>query len=128
MRHPVDVVTWNSEILVLDDWRRRILVFSADGSYRREFGLSYSHAAGSMNAPSKMAMDRERGLLYVTDTGNDRIVVFQADGQYAGQIGNQGVDFGQFRRPTGIALDGEGYIYVTDTDNSRIQILPPFLP
>ena len=128
MRHPVDVVALDNQILVLDDWLNAVLVFSPDGNFLRSFGISSSHSAGSMDTPSKMAVDSERGLIYVTDSDNHRIVVFQLDGQYAGQIGSKGVDFGQFRNPKGIAVDKDGYIYVADRDNSRIQILPPFLP
>ena len=37
------------------------------------------------------------------------------------QFGTEGVDDGEFRSPTGIALDGEGNVYVADTDNHCIQ-------
>jgi tripartite motif-containing protein 71 len=36
-------------------------------------------------------------------------------------IGQEGVDEGEFRSPTGIALDKDGHIYVADTDNHSIQ-------
>ncbi|MEC4673689.1 MAG: 6-bladed beta-propeller [Nitrospirota bacterium] len=36
-------------------------------------------------------------------------------------FGTDGVDDGEFRAPTGIAIDGEGYLYVADTDNHSIQ-------
>ena len=37
------------------------------------------------------------------------------------QFGEEGVDEGEFRSPTGITVDSEGYIYVSDTDNHSIQ-------
>lgn len=37
------------------------------------------------------------------------------------QFGEEGVDDGEFRSPTGIALDHDGNIYVADTDNHSIQ-------
>ncbi|MFB3070564.1 MAG: hypothetical protein ACE1ZK_00705, partial [Nitrospirales bacterium] len=37
------------------------------------------------------------------------------------QFGEEGVDDGEFRSPTGIAIDSEGCIYVADTDNHSIQ-------
>lgn len=37
------------------------------------------------------------------------------------QFGTEGIDDGEFKSPTGIALDGEGNIYVADTDNHSIQ-------
>jgi DNA-binding beta-propeller fold protein YncE len=36
-------------------------------------------------------------------------------------IGQEGVDDGEFKSPTGIALDKDGHIYVADTDNHSIQ-------
>ncbi|RMH05045.1 MAG: hypothetical protein D6704_10190 [Nitrospirae bacterium] len=36
-------------------------------------------------------------------------------------FGTEGVDDGEFRSPTGIAIDHEGNIYVADTDNHSIQ-------
>jgi DNA-binding beta-propeller fold protein YncE len=36
-------------------------------------------------------------------------------------IGQEGVDNGEFKSPTGIALDKDGHIYVADTDNHSIQ-------
>ncbi len=37
------------------------------------------------------------------------------------QFGQEGVDDGEFRSPTGIALDSDGNVYVADTDNHAIQ-------
>ncbi|MGH7205259.1 MAG: 6-bladed beta-propeller [Nitrospiraceae bacterium] len=37
------------------------------------------------------------------------------------KIGQEGVDDGEFKSPTGIALDSEGNIFVADTDNHSIQ-------
>ena len=37
------------------------------------------------------------------------------------QFGEEGGDDGEFKAPTGIALDQEGHIYVADTDNHSIQ-------
>lgn len=37
------------------------------------------------------------------------------------QFGEDGVDEGEFRSPTGICIDGEGFIYVADTDNHSVQ-------
>jgi len=37
------------------------------------------------------------------------------------QFGEKGVDDGEFRSPTGIAIDSEGCIYAADTDNRTVQ-------
>ena len=36
-------------------------------------------------------------------------------------IGQEGVEDGEFKSPTGIALDKDGHLYVADTDNHSIQ-------
>ncbi|MCA9420984.1 MAG: hypothetical protein KC592_08200, partial [Nitrospira sp.] len=41
------------------------------------------------------------------------------------QIGCEGVDDGEFKSPTGIAVDKAGNIYVGDTDNHSIQKFDP---
>jgi len=37
------------------------------------------------------------------------------------QFGTEGMDDGEFKSPTGIAVDKDGHIYVADTDNHSIQ-------
>jgi len=37
------------------------------------------------------------------------------------QFGEEGMDDGEFKAPTGIAIDSDGHIYVADTDNHSIQ-------
>ena len=39
------------------------------------------------------------------------------------EFGTEGYDDGEFKSPTGIALDSEGHIYVADTDSHTVQKL-----
>jgi hypothetical protein len=38
------------------------------------------------------------------------------------KFGTRGTGEGELRRPTGVAVDGEGIIYVADWDNDRVQV------
>jgi uncharacterized protein (TIGR03382 family) len=41
----------------------------------------------------------------------------------AKQIGERGVDEGQFSKPTAVAITSSGHLFVADTGNQRCQVL-----
>lgn len=91
----------------------------------------YGRQAGEFLHPTGIALDARRGLVYVSDTGNDRIEVFRLDTDAGGQvrgaafakaIGQHGAEPGMFDRPAGLALDGDGRLYVCDSGNRRVQV------
>jgi streptogramin lyase len=59
--------------------------------------------------------------LYVTDFNNHRIQKFDSSGTYLTQWGSYGTGNGQFKYPTGVAIDGSGNVYVAEYTNNRIQ-------
>jgi len=85
----------------------------------------------SIERPSGLAIDRERGKIYVVDTGHTKskehtVKIFDLAGRPLGTIGKSaGNDPGQFLFPTYVALDSSGNVYVTDTLNSRVQMFDP---
>jgi hypothetical protein len=48
---------------------------------------------------------------------------FANDGEFLAIYGSSGGGEGQFQRPTGVAVDSEGFIYVADWGNERVQVL-----
>ena len=46
-------------------------------------------------------------------------------GEFLNAWGSAGSDAGQFDRPSGIAVAGDGTVYVVDTGNHRIQLFTP---
>jgi NHL repeat len=105
--------------------------------------------AGQVLNPQELAVDFETGRLYVADQGNNRIAVFDKDGNFEMAFGwgvndgkaelqtctiattcrkgLSGSGKGQFRGPTGIAVDNDPAspswhdVYVVDYDNRRVE-------
>ena len=87
-----------------------------------------SVVAGSDNGTSGLTMgmlSSPRGIfvtralrLYVADCGNNRVQSFQPGRRTASTVMGHG-DV-SLNCPTGVALDGNGYLFVTDSGNNRV--------
>lgn len=61
------------------------------------------------------------GLLFVADTHYHRVMIFDRGGTVVGAFGSEGTGDGQFRLPTDVAVDAQGFIYVSEYQgNDRI--------
>ncbi len=82
----------------------------------------------SLERPAGIAIDRERGRIYLADTAHTKsnehtVKILNMNGELVGKIGkDKGEAPGQFLFPTYLALDAKGNVYVTDTLNSRVQV------
>jgi DNA-binding beta-propeller fold protein YncE len=107
---------------VVDRYGGCVKVFkklAADGAplvYERSFG------EGMLNQPVGIAMDHERGELYVADNENHRVVAFRTDGAFLLTLGRgYGQESGQMFCPCGVALY-RGMILVAEWGNGRLQV------
>ena len=57
----------------------------------------------------------------MTDSDFHRVQVFDNDGAFLDQWGTRGSGDGEFRSPSGIAIDAGGDVYVSDSRNDRVQ-------
>lgn len=74
--------------------------------------------------PRGLAVHPGREVAIVADAGRHRLVLLALDGfQLAAVWGGPGTGPGEFDRPTGVAVDGEGAVYVADGGNRRLQKL-----
>jgi DNA-binding beta-propeller fold protein YncE len=111
-------------VYVADPLARCIHVFDASGRPTRTI------VHPSLERPTGIAVDPERGRLYVADSAsrnslNHRILIFDLHGTSVGAFGERGSGEGQFLFPTYVAVDGDGRVYVTDSLNGRVQVFDP---
>ncbi|MEM9529301.1 MAG: 6-bladed beta-propeller [Pseudomonadota bacterium] len=107
-------------VYVADRLGHRVVVYSKDGEYLREFG-EFGTQPGRFDRPSGIAF--AGGLVYVLDTRNHRVQVFEPDGTLVRTLGGSGPGpaDGQFDFPTDVSVAPSGRIYVADGANNRIQ-------
>ncbi|GAB4348732.1 MAG: 6-bladed beta-propeller [Gammaproteobacteria bacterium] len=109
------VIDNNGDVLVADAELKQVFRFAPDGSHRGSFG------EGLLQRPTGLAMDRERGHLYVADTDAGDIKVFNQRGELLDTVGFRGTAKGRLNRPVYLAF-AHDRLYVTDTLNARIQV------
>lgn len=115
---PVGIAAFQGRIFVSDSVLKKVLILDREG---RRVG----EVQGPFERPTSLALDRIRGILYVSDTLAHRIHVCTIDGKRVRQIGKNGSGEGEFNFPTHLWVDGEGRLYVTDSLNFRVQIFSP---
>ncbi len=64
---------------------------------------------------------RNHGEVIISKHFHHSISIFTPNGKKLCEFGGEGSGQGQFNRPCGVAVDGEGNIVVVDRDNHRIQ-------
>ncbi len=89
------------------------------------FGTLHGRGANQFENPTDIAVDNRNGDFYVVDSGNNRVVRYSNQGTYLSEFGGMGANPGQFNKPTGIAIDNDGFVYISDTNNNRIQKFNP---
>lgn len=85
-----------------------------------EIGCTAEKAKRILNEPRAVALAGDK--IYITDTDAHRVLVLSMDGQVLLKWGKKGDKPGQFRSPSGIAVDEQGRVFVADTGNHRIQV------
>ena len=75
-------------------------------------------------------IDHSQLYVWVADSGNDRIQKFDGNGKLLMCFGKSGgtrppYSPGEFKTPSGVAVDNEGYIWVVDTGCHRLQKFDP---
>jgi DNA-binding beta-propeller fold protein YncE len=109
-------------------------IFGADGTVLGTFFGRKGEAAGEFNGPNDVAVDDQRGLVYVSDSVNSRVQQFSLTWPAPDQpvlthrltFGTYGREPGEFAYPLYLAVDDTtGQLYVGDMGNRRVQRLDP---
>jgi DNA-binding beta-propeller fold protein YncE len=116
-------------VYVSDSAGKQVIVFSRRGDRLRSFGSK------DLERPTGVAVDRARGLVYVSDSSTrlsdrHRVLVYSLEGKLLRQLGPtggspKGDGDGQFYFPTYLAVAPDGRVYVADTLNFRVQEFSP---
>jgi subtilisin family serine protease len=124
---PLDLETdAKGNIWVADSVNNRIQGFNPAGELLKVFGSKGSEP-GQLKTPKALATDPE-GNIWVADTGNGRIQEFSPEGKFLMTFGTHGKGLpfedgpGEFKEPSGIAIDAKGNVWVADAWDKRIQV------
>ena len=69
--------------------------------------------------PYEMTIDKEFGIIYISDPYNSMVHKFKKNGQYLKSTGRKG---SALKDPNGLCVSRDGVLYVCDSDNHRIQV------
>lgn len=113
----------DGSLLIPDTHYHRVLVTSADGELRREFG-SYGFAPGEFVYPTDVVVLPDGSFVVGEYGGVDRVQVIGRDGRALRTIGEGlGPLPGSLERPQSLALSRDGReLFVVDACNHRIQV------
>jgi DNA-binding beta-propeller fold protein YncE len=109
------------DIFVTDSRQGRVFRFNNKGSF-----LGYLQPSRDVEAyyvtPMGIAIDQQRGYIYVCDWGRNMVVKLDRSGQALAEFGVRGGGSGpgEFKRPTQVAVVN-GDLFVLDAGNKRIQ-------
>lgn len=120
LQMPIGVaVAGDGRLFVSDSAAGCVAVFGTEGKSR---GKRLGEIREKMQRPTGLALDRERGRLYVADTMTHSVHVYDTQTlHHLFDIGRRGGGKGEFNFPAHLALAG-GKLYVTDEMNFRIQV------
>jgi uncharacterized protein (TIGR03663 family) len=109
-----------NELYVADVGNKRIQVLRPNGSFIRQWNVCGWEAPVISSIEAYLATAPD-GTVYVTDSRRNCVYQFDPQGNSVVLWGTEGGAQGQLRRPTGIAVDGQGFVYVSDMGNHRIN-------
>lgn len=105
----------DGNVYVADLYNGNISIFDSKGVF-----LKYFENEVELQSPAGLRIYND--TLYVTDVKKNQVFLFNLEGEKLLEVGESGLEEGQFIAPNAVAIDKEEHIYVSDSGNNRIQI------
>ncbi|MBI5444181.1 MAG: hypothetical protein HY900_23590 [Deltaproteobacteria bacterium] len=100
----------------------KVYVYGPDESFLFSFGKK-GGSPGTLSTPSGVAVDEDRGLVYVVDYMRHTVLGYDLSGNLQLEFGGRGTGEGWFNYPADIAVIQGGQVVVADQFNNRAQAL-----
>ncbi|XP_070547049.1 tripartite motif-containing protein 2-like [Ptychodera flava] len=118
---PRGIAIDGDKLFITDDGQSRVVVTDLEGKE-----LMPSFGKDELRNPHGIAVRESK--VYVVDCNGNCVRIYERSGDghsYKGCFGCHGKCLGQFRRPKGIAVNGQGQVIVSDSENNRVQVFDP---
>jgi hypothetical protein len=112
----------SGRIYLLSEDISRIFVYDQAENFLYAFGEK-GGISGKLSRPRGIAVDDERGLVFVVDYMRHSLLAYSIIGEYITEFGGRGAGPGWFNFPTDIETGLSGNVFVTDFFNDRVQVL-----
>lgn len=116
---PTGIAVTGSSVWVADLGNSRAQRFSITGSYE---AVRSPALADLLTMSDRIAVDEDRGLVYVSDSAEGLVNVFSTVGEFVRCIGSKGTGEGQMREPSGLHVTADGSLWVVDSGNARLHL------
>ncbi len=126
LNRPCGICVKNNLLYIADAGENQIIVADFNGNELNRFGKRGFDKV-QFNFPLYITAKAQQSEvpLYVVDALNFRVQTLNDDGTFLSTFGKLGDGIGNFARPKGIALDGDGNVYVVDALFDVVQIFNP---
>lgn len=104
-------------IYITDSNNRRIQIVNPKGKF-----VSIISTGGLPRGIATRKDNKGDTYIYVVDALAHHFEIFSKKGELIFNLGEQGMENGEFLFPNGLALKKDGTIYITDRENNRVQV------
>jgi DNA-binding beta-propeller fold protein YncE len=106
-------------LYVADRLNFRIQVFSNAGDYLRTFPVQ-GWSPEQIDMEPHMAIDKRRGVLFVTDGRGKKLMRYKLEGESLGPLEKDATGVPLFAVPLGVAVGPDGGVLVSDAGSGRL--------